>query len=78
MFYTVTSAMCRNLSLSIVVSLGVNFINVLRAAFTLEDPKSSKQLLDLMVFFALLGSVGVKAARRMLMKLTLVLALLQT
>ena len=48
----------------------VNFINVLRAAFTLADPKSAKKLLDLTVFFALFMSLGVKAARRMLMKLT--------
>ena len=33
-------------------------------------PKAQKKLLDLTVFFALLGSDGVKAAHRMLMKLT--------
>ena len=48
----------------------VNFINVLREAFTLADPKSTKKLLNLMVFFALLGSARVKAACRMLVKLT--------
>ena len=36
----------------------------------LEDPKSAKQLLDLTVFFALSESAGIKAARRMLTKLT--------
>ena len=36
----------------------------------LADPKSAKKLLDLTVFFALLVSAGVKAAHRMLMKLT--------
>ena len=51
-------------------SPGVNYINVLLATFTLEDPKSAKQLLDLTVFFALLGSAGVRAAaHRTLVKL---------
>ena len=49
---------------------GFNFINVLPAAFTHVDPKSAKKLLDLTVFFALLGSLCVKAACRTLMKLT--------
>ena len=48
-----------------------NFTNVLHAAFTLADPKSAIKLLNLTVFFALLGSASAKAARRMLMKLTL-------
>ena len=48
---------------------GVNFTNVLRAAFTLADPKSAKKLLNLTVFFALLGSTSAKAARRTLLKL---------
>jgi len=47
---------------------GVNFTNVLRAAFTRADPKSAKKLLNLTVFFALLGSACVKAACRTLMK----------
>ena len=49
---------------------GFNFTNVLRAAFTLADPKSAKKLLNLTVFFALLGSMSAKAARRTLVKLT--------
>ena len=49
---------------------GVNFTNILRAAFVLADPKSTKKLLNLTVFFALLVSAGVKAARRTLVKLT--------
>ena len=53
-------------------SLGVNFTNVLRAAFTHANPKSAKKLLNLTVFFALLGSEQIKAAHRMLVKLTLV------
>ena len=48
----------------------VNFTNILRAAFTRVDPKSAKKMLNLTVFFALLGSVRVKAACRMLVKLT--------
>ena len=46
------------------VRFGVNFTNILPAAFTAADPKSAIKLLNLTVFFALLGSVGVKAARR--------------
>ena len=42
------------------------------AAFRLADPKKTKKLLDLTVFFALLGSAGVKAACKMMVKLTLV------
>ena len=49
---------------------GVNFTNVLQVAFTPADTKRAKKLLDLTVFFALLGSGSVKAACRMLMKLT--------
>ena len=49
---------------------GVNFTNILQAAFTRADPKSAKKLLNLTVFFALSGSAGVKAARRTLVKLT--------
>ena len=36
----------------------------------LTDPKSAKKLLNLTVFLALLGSTCVKAARKMLVKLT--------
>ncbi len=49
---------------------GVNFINVLGAAFTRADPKSAKKDTQVVNFFALLGSVPVKAARKTLMKLT--------
>jgi len=49
---------------------GVNFTNVLQAAFMLVDPKSAKKQLELTVFFALLGPASVKAAHKMLMKLT--------
>jgi len=45
---------------------GVNFINILQAAFTRADPKSAKNT----VFFALLGSAHVKAASEVLVKLT--------
>ena len=48
---------------------GVNFTNVLRAAFTRADPKSAKKTVKLSSFFALLGSASVKAARRTLVKL---------
>jgi len=49
---------------------GVNFTNIIRAALMLADPKSAKKLLDLMIFFALLVSAQIKAAHKMLMKLT--------
>ena len=49
---------------------GVNFTNVLWAAFKRRDPKSEIKLLNLTVFFALLGSERVKAAHIMLVKLT--------
>ena len=49
---------------------GVNFTNILLAAFTRADPKSAKKLLNLNVFFALLGSTSAKAACRTLVKLT--------
>ena len=48
---------------------GVNFTNVLQAAFALVDPKSAKKTVKLSSFFALLGSASIKAARRMLVKL---------
>jgi len=51
------------------LSHDVNFINVLRTAFTLEDPKSVKKTVKLSILFTLLGSMSVKAVRRMLMKL---------
>ena len=50
--------------------LGVNFTNILCAAFTRKDTKSAKKQLELTVFFVLLGSAHVKAGCRMLVKLT--------
>ena len=49
---------------------GLNFINVLCAAFTSAYPISIKKTVKLSIFFTLLGSTGVKAVRRMLMKLS--------
>ncbi len=54
----------------IIISFGLNFINVLSAAFTCADPKSEKDNDDLTVFFTLLVSTSSKAACKMLMKLT--------
>jgi hypothetical protein len=48
----------------------VNFTNILRKAFTLADPKSEKTD-SLTAFFALLGTVGILALHKMLMKLTI-------
>ncbi len=50
---------------------GVNFINILRAAFEQADPERAKKTDNITaVFFTLLESVPVKAALRMLLKLT--------
>jgi len=49
---------------------GVNFTNLICAAFTLADPKSIKNQLSCQYLFTLLGSEHVKVAHRMLMKLT--------
>jgi len=48
----------------------VNFTNVLQAAFTLADTKSTKKTVKSSSFFALSGSASVKAAHRTLVKLT--------
>ncbi len=47
---------------------GVNFINVLRTAFTLVGPKSVKRYWQLDWVLTLWGTTGVKAVRRTLMK----------
>jgi len=47
----------------------VNFIHV-RSDFIRADPESAKNTVKLSIFFALFGSVCVKAANRALMKLT--------
>ncbi len=49
---------------------GVNFINVLRAAFTLVAPQCIRTQSSYQYLFTLLGSTFVKAVRRMLMKLS--------
>jgi len=48
---------------------GVNFINVLRAAIRLADPKSAKNTVKVSATFALQESVSVKASRKMSVKL---------
>ncbi len=48
----------------------VNFINILRKAFTSSDPKSAKKTFSLTVFFGLLGYECIKASSRTLIKLT--------
>ena len=48
----------------------VNFSNIFREAFTNTDPKSVKRQSSHHSLFAILGSVLVKAARKMLVKLT--------
>jgi len=60
----------RRIAFNTFFSPGVNFINILPAAFSLADPKSVKRTVNLTVFFVFLGSALSKAARRMLMTLT--------
>ena len=48
----------------------VNFINVITPSFYASRSYKRKKLLNLTVFFALLGSACVKAARKMIVKLT--------
>jgi len=48
---------CQNLQPFLAPFPGVNFINILRAAFVRPDPESAKKTDNLTVFFALLGSV---------------------
>jgi len=49
---------------------GINYINILPAAFMHENPEIANKTVKLSIFFALLGSVRAKAAHGMLMKLT--------
>jgi len=51
------------------LALGDNFTNILPAAFMCADPKRAKSTDSFNVFFVLLGSVHVKAVRKMLVKL---------
>ena len=51
---------------NVLATSGVNFTNVLQAAFALVDPKSAKKTVKLSSFFC---AFGIKAARRTLMKL---------
>jgi len=47
---------------------GVNFINILRAAFMLADPKSAKRQSSHQCLLPLLGALRVKAEHKMLVK----------
>jgi len=51
-------------------ALGLNFINVLRTAFTSKDPRSVKNTVKFSIFITLLGSTSAKAAGITLVKLT--------
>jgi len=52
------------------MSSRVNFTNILRAAFMHTDPKSAKRQSSHEYFSVLIGSAWVKAARKVLVKLT--------
>ncbi len=43
------------------LSPGINFINILREAFTHKDPKSTTKTDNLTVFFVYFGSVRIKS-----------------
>jgi len=49
---------------------GVNFINILCSHFTCQDPQSVNIQSSCQYLFTLLGSEGIKAAHKTLMKLT--------
>jgi len=64
----------KHLTFSVTLSLccpGVNFFNILRAAFVRADPESVKKTVKLSVLFTLSGYACAKAACRMLKKLTI-------
>jgi len=46
------------------LTLGLNFINILQAAFMHADSKSAEKAVKLSVFFTLLGSIHMKALRK--------------
>jgi len=50
------------------LTLGVDFTNILRTAFTFEDPNSAKKTDRLTVYFVLWVSGCIKAAHKMLVK----------
>ena len=52
------------------LTLGVKFINVFTQSFYTGRSRKHKKLLNLTVVFEFLGSAHVKAARKMLVKLT--------
>ncbi len=51
--------------------VGVNFTDVLRKAFTRQDPKNAQNRFKWSVFYAPLGSAHAKIACKMLVKLAL-------
>jgi len=52
------------------IDYGVDFTNVLLAAFTAEDPKNTKRWSSHQYLFVLLESLGVKAACKTFVKVT--------
>jgi len=69
-FFTLLGSTSVKASRKMLVKLtpGVNFINVLRTAFTLVGPKSVKRYWQLDWVLTLWGTTGVKAVHRTLMK----------
>jgi len=71
--FTLLGSTCAKASHKMMMNLtpGVNLTNILHTAFTFVDPKSAKKTnKDLTVFFVLSGFARVKAAHKMLVKLT--------
>jgi hypothetical protein len=56
---------------SFFIKFGVDFINLFIQSFYACRSQKRKSANDLTAIFVLLGSAGIKAARKMLMKLTL-------
>jgi len=67
---TFQQCQCRSLRRKDRCRPGVNFINILGAAFTRTDLKSAKKNDSLTVFFVPLKFACIKAACKLLMKLT--------
>jgi len=64
------SNLCKQNSEVLLNGPGVDFTNILQATYTHKDPRSAKNIDNLTVFSALLGSARTKAALKRLVKLT--------
>ncbi len=67
---TIRGSIFKSKFLKIPLCPGVNFTNILPAAFMLVEPKGIKKIDSLSVYFMLSGFAHVKAVHRTLMKLS--------